>query len=202
MKNYRVKAALAAVICVSGSIATAPAALASEAGVVTPFATLCNAPGSTWYKTTNVVKPKKLTHYERFYNGSGATSTATYSVDHHRTLTAGVTITTGGSVSASAVIASFSAESHLSLAASGSSTTGSSVSMTASIPNKKYLVLYRGNVQVSGSFKKYSCTGSGRVTTAASGTGKSYGVTETGSQRCDLSAPSGSLAALAKKAAC
>lgn len=169
---------------------------------VTPMVIACDNRGETWYDTHNVVRPNKLTHYERYYNGTGSTMSASFSALHQATLTASVTVTSGGSVSASAVIAELKADTGLSLSASGSSTSSSSVGVSASLPNGKYLVAYRGNVQVTGSFTKYYCNTSGGLNTSATGTGKSFGVNETGAQRCDLAAPSGSMAALAKTTAC
>ncbi|MFD6756213.1 hypothetical protein [Micromonospora gifhornensis] len=122
---------------------------------------------------------------------------------HQQTLTAGVTITTGASISASAIIGELEASTSLSLAVSGSSTSSSSVSVTATVKPNKYVVTYAGRVQVTGNWKKNTCSsGSGSVVVSGQGTGRSHHVQEVGAVQCDVTQPSGSMAAVAKSSYC
>lgn len=188
--------AAATVLVATGAFATAAPAYADD--VITPMAVPCETQGERFYTVASVATPKKITHAERYYNGTGASLSTSFTAYKETTLTAGVTVTTGGSVEANTVIAKLSASTSYSLALSGSSTSGSSVSVTATLPHGKYLVAYRGNVQVTGNYTYWHCTG-GVLLATSKGTARSFTkVPETGAQRCDLSAPSGSLAAVAK----
>ncbi len=205
-KNSLVGVVSAAALCLLGVPTPAMAAPVSagafemQAGAAAP---LCEGKeGQKWYKVYNVVKPKRLTHYERYYNGSGEKVTTTFNALKERTFTAGITITGGTTAEAGKIIAKLEVKTEISLAAAGTSTTSTSVGIEASLPNEKSLVAYAGNVKVSGEWTRYYCNNSGYLYVLAEGKGSSFGVRETGVQRCDLSAPSGSLAAKAKAAAC
>jgi len=184
-------------LVVAGTLLVPSAASAADAS---PDGAVCSPQGSVTYVTTNVVSPNKLTHHERYYNGTGQPMTTLFQATYATTLTAGITVTAGGSVKASEIISSLAVNAGVSLAASGSQTSSVSVGISATLPSGKYLVAYRGNVFVKGNFTKYTCNGS--LVVSATGTGQSFSTAETGAQRCDLAAPSGSLAALAKNTYC
>ncbi|MFG2559884.1 hypothetical protein [Streptomyces sp. NPDC048496] len=150
-----------------------------------------------------MAKPKKVTHATRHYNGTSSDMSSNFTTGHQLTLTAGITYTSGATAEASAVIGKLSASASLSLAASGSSTSSSSVSVTATVKPKKYVVTYAGRVQVTGNWtKSYCSSGNAGVLVQAQGTGRSHHVQEVGAVQCDITQPSGSLAALAKSSYC
>jgi len=191
-------------IAVVLAIVAAPLAVPSTAhAAVTPYLPACDNRGTTWLTTTNVVTPKTLTHYARYYNGTGLNMTTSFTATYQLQLSAGITVSAGGGVTASAVIASLQANSGIALSVAGSTTSTSSYGLQATLPPGKYLVAYSGYVKVTGNFTKYTCNSSGGLVTDATGTGRSYNtVREYGAQRCDLAAPSGSMAAVAKTTAC
>ncbi|SDY21583.1 hypothetical protein SAMN05444365_1011082 [Micromonospora pattaloongensis] len=163
----------------------------------------CDGYVGSWYAVSNVAKPKKITHATRHYNGTSSDMTSNYTTGHQLTLTAGITITSGSSISASAIIGELEASTSMSLAVSGSATTSSSVSVTATVKPKKYVVTYAGRVQVTGNWIKQTCSSGGSmVVTSGQGTGKSFHVQEVGAAQCDITQPSGSMAALAKSQYC
>lgn len=180
---------------------TAVGAAPAHATDITPLAILCDGP-DTWYTVSSVAKPKVLTHRERYYNGTGKTMQTSFTAIKQIQLTATVTVSTSVTVEKELVIAKLSGTAGLSLAASGSVTSGSNIGVTASLPNGKYLVAYRGNVQVTGKYTKHTCSRKGATETTYTNNAKSFNTAETGAQRCDLSAPSGSMAALAKSQGC
>lgn len=159
-------------------------------------------PGEVIYSIKSVSQPRGLTHFERFYNGSGETQTQTFSVDRQDQWTSTVSTSYGGGASSGMVIVKLESSVGRDLANAGSKTYGSSVSVTASLGSGKYLVGYRGSIEASGTWMKQTCTTSSGLVTSASGSVFTWQTPETGTQRCDLSAPSGSLAALAKSYAC
>ena len=192
-----------AAIVASLFVATGSTAVRADDEEITAQAILCDNKGETWYTVENVIKPKKLTHKERYYNGSGEDMDAEFKASWQKTLTASVTVTTGGSAEAGKIFAKFEARFDVALAAAGSKTWGSDVSVKAKLAPRKYLVAYRGNVEVSGGYTKLNCNSSGRLVTKSEGKAKSFtDVAETGTQRCDLVPPTGSMAALAKESAC
>lgn len=194
------------VVAGAGSAASAapePPALESVDGEVGTMGIPCDGYSGTWYTVSNVAKPKKITHATRHYNGTSSDMSSNFTTGHQLTLTAGITYTSGASAEASAVIGKLSASTSLSLAASGSSTSSSSVAVTATVKPKKYVVTYAGRVQVTGNWEKNSCSsGNSTVIVAAKGTGRSHHVQEVGAAQCDITQPSGSMAALAKSSYC
>lgn len=199
----RIGAAIATVVACAGmgTIAAPAHAAGSNEPQVGIAAIQCDGP-DTWYTVSSVVKPKKMTHLERYYNGSGATMSTSFTATMQTQLTASVTVSQSVSVEAGVVIGKLSGTAGVSLAASGQKTSGTSVGISANLPNGKALVAYRGNVQVSGSYTKHSCSRAGASESRYTNSAKSFSGAETGAQRCDLSAPSGSMAALAKSQRC
>jgi hypothetical protein len=194
------KVLLAVALAFGASAITAAPAAAED---VTPMALLCDNLGETWYTMTNVSKPKELTHGERYYNGSGSNVTTSFVAKHHSTITASISVTAGVKAEAGTIFAKLEASASVTVAGEYASTSGTDVGITATLPHDKYLVAYRGYLTVSANWGKYYCTTSGTMQTKGEGAVKSWNeVPETGVQRCDLSAPSGSMASVAKARLC
>ena len=203
---------IVAVMALAASLAASAPVMADEPalpplvpadGDVGILAIPCDGYVGSYYSVSNVTKPKKITHATRHYNGTSSNITSSFSTSRQQTLTAGVTITSGVSISGDAVIAKLEASSSLSLAVSGSSTSGSSVSVSATVKPQKYVVTYAGRVQVTGAGPRTPApAATARSYVSGRGTGRSHHVQEIGAAQCDISQPSGSMAALAKSSYC
>ncbi|MEV6966755.1 hypothetical protein AB0M47_16725 [Hamadaea sp. NPDC051192] len=116
-------------------------------------------------------------------------------------VTAGITITQGGGVSASIIVASLDGQTSLSLQASGSVTRTYNISVTVNIAPGKIVIAYGGTTKVTGKYTRYYCNTAGSITQVQAGTAKSWNIETSGGQQCDLS-PISSLASLAKTRYC
>jgi hypothetical protein len=172
-------------------------------GGVSPAAISCDGYKGTWYTTSNVAKVKKITHAAKYSNFTSSNATATYSSVHQTTLSAGITLTAGASAEAGIILSKLATSASVSLAANGSKTTSSNIGISATIKPKKFVVVAAGNMNVTGNWVKNVCSsGTSGVVAAAKGTSRSFAIRETTAIQCDLSAPAGSLAALAKSRYC
>jgi hypothetical protein len=189
---------VAAVAAVAATAATPAQAAAPAVPLRAPY---CDSPGE-WYSVWNVLTPLKITHAHRYYNGTGAPMTTSFTATYQQQLSVTVTITAGGSADVNAVIVQLGGSVGLTLTFAPSWTATQNYGVTATLPNGKYLVAYRGHVQVTGSWARYKCQTDHRLVTVSQGTAKSFTVAEMGAQRCDLTAPAGSIAANAKSLYC
>ncbi|MFF5794488.1 hypothetical protein ACFY5D_20790 [Paeniglutamicibacter sp. NPDC012692] len=175
----------------------------NSSGGISTRAISCGGYKGTYYTISNTSKVKKVTHASRHSNFTPDNATTSYTSEYRTQLDAGVTFTVGSSADFNGVLAKMSATTNVSLALNKSKTTASNVGITATIRPGKFVVVAAGNTKVTGNWTKNVCTsGSAGLTTPAKGTARSFGVRENTAIQCGLSAPAGSLAAIAKSRYC
>jgi hypothetical protein len=147
----RVARATTAAIVVAAPIAFADAAHA--------VAVVCDVKGSTTYSVT-ATPTDTITHLKGYQLGPGTSITTSRTATFVKQLSAGVTTTTGATVSADTILAKAEVSAGVTLAANASVTTTNSVSVSATISassSDRYYAAYQTKRSWSGTWKKSVC---------------------------------------------
>ena len=165
----------------------APVALTTSSATAAP--TLCE-PNTKWM-TVSGSATKVLTHVKGYQLPPGGTLTLTRNAEWTRTLTAGIKVSTGATVSADGVIGKAEAKYDVELAASGSATKKTSESVTFSLAGSKkdrYYAPWAGRRYWTGSYARKRCSSDGKsIITTATGRWRSYQVNLEGAALCPAS---------------
>jgi hypothetical protein len=147
----RVARATTVALAVAGPIAVADAANA------VPI--VCDVKGQTTY-TTTATPTDTITHLKGYQLGPGTSITTSRTATFVKQLNAGITVTSGATVSADTILAKAEVSAGVSLAASAEVTTTSSVSVSATIAasnTDRYYAAYQTKRSWSGTWKKTVC---------------------------------------------
>ncbi len=179
--------------------ARGPQGLSIRAGTDVAY---CEPANSYWMSWGTISKPNVVTHATRYYNGTSSNESGTFSAAYQTSVTATVTVTAGGSLTAGFVIGKLEVQTSLSLQASGTRTATYTESVTATIPPHTYTVMYAGTLKATGNYTYYHCDSGNGLRLVQSGNALSWTVMEIGAAQCNITQPPGSLAALAKSYYC
>jgi hypothetical protein len=165
----------------------APVAFVTSPAAAAP--TVCE-PNTSWWKVSGSAT-RVLTHSRGYQLPPGGRLTLTKSAEWTRTLTAGIKVSTGATVSADGVIGKAEAKYDVELAASGSATKKTSESVTFSLAGSKkdrYYAPWAGRRYWTGSYARKRCSSDGKsILTTASGRWRSYQVNLEGAALCPAS---------------
>ena len=193
MPHVLIVAALSATLLVL----TSPLALGATGAPARP---LDPCGGVDHYVTwTGVTKPWVITHATRYEHFTTGTDTRAYTASEQAQLTAGVTFSVSGNLSANAAIISLGATTNATFAVSGQKTVATGVTVTSTMSHFAAYVFYRGNHKAGGSFTYYVCGPTGHSLVVNSrGTASSWDVLTEGALDCTTSPPATSLGYLVK----
>ncbi|MBB5868788.1 hypothetical protein F4553_002167 [Allocatelliglobosispora scoriae] len=192
------RSGLVATMFIGALVAVAAPASASD-GASTQ-AIVCD-PGETGLSFSSSSYVRTVTHSMYWTVPTGATVDYETNVTKVSTITAGLTFTTGGGVSADVIFASFEGKVGLELATSGSHTVTTSVTIHWHLGPGHYAV-FRGNKKYTGSFSGGKCNSTGTVLSLFSGNAVSYTVLAEGAANCSSTYGSTTFEYKAKQIAC
>ena len=148
-------------------------------------------PSTQWATISDKTLTRVVTHVKGIFLAPHTSYSQTTSISKVNSVTAGVTLSAGASVSSNFILAKAEASVGVELRASGSSTTQTSYSETWSINNtsdsQRRYALWAGTVRWSGKFVYHRCNADGSAYSTSSGTWRSWTTMIDGTALCPAS---------------